>query len=231
MVCNLMTDKSQWTETVRILKEGGVPSFSLPGEAARAMTALARYSAIRSRDIGQPDTFEDVDKTRAQGIIDKASAAGHNFLPAADVYQILEAYKIPTAGWRMAASAEEAAAAAEEIGFPVVVKADAAAIVHKSDMGGVAVNLADSACRTGGCQGNAGTVRCAGPDILCAEICCRRHGGHPGCQGRTRTGPFDHVRHGRHLCGGAKGCGLQPDAGHPLSKPKRCSTASGSPPS
>ena len=144
MVCNLMTDKAQWTETVKILKDGGVPSFSLPGEAARAMTALTRYSAIRSRDIGLPDTFEDVDKARAQGIIDKASAAGNEFLPAEDVYQILEAYKIPTAGWRMAASGEEAAAAAGEIGFPVVIKADAAAIVHKSDMGGVAVNLTDS---------------------------------------------------------------------------------------
>ena len=143
MVCNLMTDKRQWTETVRILKEGGVPSFSLPGEAARAMTALVRYSNIRSRDIGQPDRFDDVDKTLAQGITDKAAAAGSSFLPAEDVYKILEAYKIPTAGWRMAASADEAAAAAAEIGFPVVVKADAAAIVHKSDMGGVAINLSD----------------------------------------------------------------------------------------
>lgn len=145
MVCNLMTDKNQWTETVKILKDGGVPSFSLPGEAARAMTALTRYSAIRSRDIGQPDTFDDVDKSLAQGIIDKASARGSSFLPAEDVYQILEAYKIPTAGWRMAASADEAAAAAEEIGLPVVVKADSTAILHKSDMGGVAVNLTDSA--------------------------------------------------------------------------------------
>ena len=143
LVCNLMTDKRQWTETVRILKEGGVPSFSLPGEAARAMTALVRYSSIRSRDIGQPDTFDDVDKSLAQGIIDKASAAGESFLPAEEVYKILEAYKIPTAGWRMTTSADAAAAAAEEIGFPVVVKADAAAIVHKSDMGGVAVNLPD----------------------------------------------------------------------------------------
>ena len=145
MVCNLMTDKNQWTETVRILKEGGVPSFSLPGEAARVMTALTRYSAIRSRDIGQPDVFGDVDKSLAQDIIDKASAAGSSFLPAEAVYQILEAYKIPTAGWRMAASADEAAAAAEEIGLPVVVKSDSTAILHKSDMGGVAVNLTDSA--------------------------------------------------------------------------------------
>ena len=43
IVCNLMTDKRQWTETVKILKEGGVPCFALPGEAARAMSAMVRY--------------------------------------------------------------------------------------------------------------------------------------------------------------------------------------------
>ena len=45
----------------------------------------------------------------------------------------------------MAADADEAEAAAADIGFPVVLKADAESIVHKSDMGGVAVNLADAA--------------------------------------------------------------------------------------
>jgi len=142
MVCNLMTDKNEWTETVRILKQGGVPSFSLPGEAARAMTALVRYNDIRSRKIGQPDIFKDVDTSRAKGILEKASS-GTGFLPAEDVYQILEAYKISTADWRMATSAESAVKAARELGYPVVVKADAASIVHKSDMGGVAVNLPD----------------------------------------------------------------------------------------
>jgi acetyltransferase len=54
---------------------------------------------------------------------------------------MLEAYNIPVADWRMAANADEAAKAAAEIGYPVVIKADAESIVHKSDMGGVAIDL------------------------------------------------------------------------------------------
>ena len=52
IVCNLMTDRNEWASTVAILQEGGVPCFSLPGEAARAMSALVRYHLIRSRETG-----------------------------------------------------------------------------------------------------------------------------------------------------------------------------------
>jgi acyl-CoA synthetase (NDP forming) len=59
------------------------------------------------------------------------------------VYGLLEAYGIPVAGWRVAKDAADAEKAAAEVGFPVVVKADSESIVHKSDVGGVAVNLKD----------------------------------------------------------------------------------------
>ena len=144
MVCNLMTDKRQWTETVKILQEGGVPCFSLPGVAARAMTALVRYNNIRSREVVKVTTFSDVDKAKGKDIILKAKEAGRNILSAAEVYDILSAYKIPVANWRIAGNAQEAEKAASEIGFPVVVKADSTTIIHKSDMGGVAVNLKDA---------------------------------------------------------------------------------------
>ncbi|MBW2607779.1 MAG: acetate--CoA ligase family protein [Deltaproteobacteria bacterium] len=143
IVCNLMTDKRQWTETVKILQEGGVPCFSLPGVAARAMTALVRYNTIRSREVAEVTTFSDVDKAKGKDIIGKAKEAGRNILSATEVYDILAAYKIPVANWRIAGNVEEAEKAASEIGFPVVVKADSKTIVHKSDMGGVAVNLKD----------------------------------------------------------------------------------------
>jgi acetyltransferase len=145
IVCNLMTDRRQWTEVVKILQEGGVPCFALPGEAARAMTALVRYNEIRNREIGEVQTFNDVDKASGTKILDEAKAAGKSSLSAEAVYSILEAYKIPVADWRMAATADEAEKAAAEIGYPVVIKADAESIVHKSDMGGVAVDLADGA--------------------------------------------------------------------------------------
>ena len=141
IVCNLMTDRRQWTEVVKILRDGGVPCFSLPGEAARAMTALVRYRRIRDREIGQAKTFADVDKAVGQEVIRKAKQDERTNLSADQVYKILSAYKIPLADWRLVNSAEEAEKAAAEIGYPVVVKADAASILHKSDMGGVAVNL------------------------------------------------------------------------------------------
>jgi acetyltransferase len=141
IICNLMTDKNQWAETVRILKEGGVPCFSLPGAAARAMSAMARYHTIRTRNIGEPVIFDDIDKAQARLIIDQAKAAGSESLAAADVYKILSAYKIRVAAWRMANNVDEAIDAANQIGMPVVVKIDDESIEHKSDQGAVAINL------------------------------------------------------------------------------------------
>ena len=144
MVCNLMTDKQQWSEVVRILREGGVPCYPLPGEAARAMAALVQYHVLRSRETAAVQRFSDVKPDKARKIMDKARSAGRNSLAAAEVYGILEAYKIPVAKWKLAATPAEAAEAAAKIGFPVVVKAEAASVVHKSDMGGVALNLASA---------------------------------------------------------------------------------------
>jgi acetyltransferase len=143
IICNLMTDRRQWTETVRILQEGGVPCYGLPGTAARALAALAHYEANRARDIGEAARFDDVDKGRAAGILQEAGETGRKLLSASEAYQLLAAYGIPVAEWRMASNADEAVQAAAEIGFPVAIKADAESIVHKTDVGGVAVNLQD----------------------------------------------------------------------------------------
>jgi len=141
LVCNLMTDKQQWAEVARILREGGVPCYPLPGEAARAMAALVHYHFLRSRETAGPQHFGDTHPEKARQIMTAARSAGRTQLAAAEVYGILAAYTIPVAKWRLAASPAEAAKAAAEIGLPVVVKADAESVVHKSDMGGVAVNL------------------------------------------------------------------------------------------
>jgi len=143
IVCNLMTDRRQWTDVVRILQDGGVPCFSLPGAAARAISALARYHATRNRDKGEVPTFGDVDPKTARAIVSNSKASG-GFLSSAEVYGILEAYKIPVPAWRIAENADEAARAADALGYPVVLKAEAASIVHKSDAGGVVLDLKDA---------------------------------------------------------------------------------------
>jgi acyl-CoA synthetase (NDP forming) len=143
IICNLMTDKRQWAETANILKKGEVPSYSFPTTAAKALVALTQYHKIRTREIGQVRRFNDVNQERAAAVLREANEAGRDVLLAAEVYDILAAYGIPAADWRMAGSADEAVQAAADIGFPVVVKADSETIVHKSDAGGVAVNLQD----------------------------------------------------------------------------------------
>jgi acyl-CoA synthetase (NDP forming) len=145
IVCNLMTDKLQWEGTVEILKDGSVPCYSFPSTAAKVLTALAKYNQIRTRDIGEARTFGDTNREKAEIIIQKASEAGREFLSASEVYEILDAYRIPVADWRIAANAAEATSTAAEMGFPVVVKADSESIIHTSDVGGVAVDLRDSA--------------------------------------------------------------------------------------
>jgi acyl-CoA synthetase (NDP forming) len=141
IICNLMTDKRQWAGTMRILLDGGVPCYSFPGTAARALVALTRYHEIRSRETGQVRTFGDVDRETANQILQRASQAGREFLSAAEVYELLEAYGIPVADWRVVSTAGEAEKAVAEIGFPVAIKADSETLLHKSDMGGVALDL------------------------------------------------------------------------------------------
>lgn len=142
MVCNLMTDRRQWAETEAILKAGGVPCFALPSDAARALVALVRYRNILDREPGRVRAYVDVDTDGTRKIFD--NARGRQMLAADQVFEILEAYGIDIPEWRMADDIDGVVAAAETIGYPVVVKADSASVVHKSDMGGVAVNLSDA---------------------------------------------------------------------------------------
>jgi acetate---CoA ligase (ADP-forming) len=145
IVCNYMTDKPQWKGTTAILKEGGVPCYDYPEMAAKALAALTRYNDLRNRNVGTVHTFKDVDKTKAQSLLKQARDSNRKLLNAAEVYGILAAYGIPTAKWEIADTIDGAVKAAQEIGFPVVIKADSAGVIHKSDVGGVAVNLADKA--------------------------------------------------------------------------------------
>ena len=144
IVCNYMTDKPQWTGTTEILKSGDIPRYDYAEMAAKAMAALARYNAVSTREIGKVVQFDDVDKNTAQKVLQEAKDAGRQNLSASEVYSILDAYRIPAAQWRMTNTPGEAAKAAEEIGLPVVIKADSEEIVHKSDVGGVKVNLQDA---------------------------------------------------------------------------------------
>lgn len=141
VVCNYMTDKEKWVGTSTLLKEGEIPCFDFAETAARALHSLVRYHDIRSAKQGTIKRFTDVDREKADAILQAAISTNREVLTAAEVYGILEAYGIPVASWKVVARADEVAGAAAEVGFPVVIKADSEEIIHKSDVGGVVVNI------------------------------------------------------------------------------------------
>ncbi|TSA26017.1 MAG: CoA-binding protein [Bacteroidetes bacterium] len=143
VVCNYMTDKQKWSGTSAILKEGEIPCFDFAETAARALHSLVRYHGIRSAKESIVKTFDDIDREAVRSILEKALSRGREVLTAGEVYAILEAYRIPVAPWAVVHTVDQVCDAANRIGFPVVIKADSEQIIHKSDVGGVAVNIPD----------------------------------------------------------------------------------------
>jgi acetyltransferase len=193
LVCNFMTDLSQerFRETQRILQQGGVPCYAYPGDAARALAALDRYRRLRERPVEAPRAFGDVDAVAARAIVDKARSARRLSLNADEVARLFACYRIPVAEWRMADDAPSAVDAASQIGYPVVVKIDTAAASHKSDVGGVAVNLADAAAVSAAVKGMQERLAHLAP----LRFLVQRHiaGGQELIVGATRSGELGHV--------------------------------------
>jgi acetyltransferase len=111
-----------------------VPFYIFPESAAKSLAAMAKYKSWRDKPEGSIIRF-DVDKDRAAKAMEK-SVPGTP-LDAERVWDVLEAYGLPVAKTKEAASSGEAVEAAEEMGYPVVMKISAPKIMHKTDVGGV----------------------------------------------------------------------------------------------
>lgn len=127
---------------VHILKANGVPCYTFPEDAVRALAAMSRYMNWVTRPRTEVKTFP-VEKERATQLLATATRGAHGFISEEAAFQVLEAYGLPLLPWGVARTAEEAAAAARRIGFPVVLKILSPDIVHKFDVGGVRLNLRD----------------------------------------------------------------------------------------
>ena len=128
----------------KILAEGGVPYYTYAEGAVRALKAMLRFSEWTYRNIGEVAKF-DVSRETAKGILSQAAAEGRDSLLEEEGQQILKAYGLPLPKSILARTAAEAVNAAKSIGFPVVMKIVSPQITHKSDAGGVRINLASAA--------------------------------------------------------------------------------------
>jgi acetyl coenzyme A synthetase (ADP forming)-like protein len=122
------------------LIDAGIPGYIFPESAVRALAALNRYRQWIERPEGAVASFP-VDRAAADAVIAGARGARRERLTEAESLALLDAYGIPTAPWKVVRSADEAARAAAAVGHPVALKVMSAAIVHKSDIGGVVLGL------------------------------------------------------------------------------------------
>jgi acetyltransferase len=129
-----------------ILNAASIPTFAYPDTAARAFDFMWRYTYNLRGLYETPvlaDDLQDANEARqkAQGLLAGARGRGRTLLTEYESKLLLTAYGIPTVETRIARSEDEAAEVAAKIGFPVVLKLHSETITHKTDVGGVKLNL------------------------------------------------------------------------------------------
>jgi acyl-CoA synthetase (NDP forming) len=125
---------------------GRLPSYSFPENAARALAAAERYRRWRERPRGTPLVLDAAARATLREVAERAvgSNDARLWLPPADVEAVLQTIGIATAR-AVTAAPQDAVAAAERIGYPLVVKAIAPGLIHKSDVGGVILGIGSAA--------------------------------------------------------------------------------------
>lgn len=138
----LMTEQGDWAH---FGSGEQVPTYAFPEAAARVLGKMAGYADWRSRPEGMIPDFDDLDLPTAREICRKALAErGTGWLSAEESRAVLAAVKLPVPPGGVATTAEEAVALAERAGFPVAVKLASRQLVHKTEVGGVCLNLPDA---------------------------------------------------------------------------------------
>jgi len=131
-----------------VLNKANIPTFPYPDTAARVFDYMAHYSnnlrSLYETPIAVGEGDQSVDREGAAQIINTVRASGRTILTEYESKQLLSCYGIPTVETRIAKSKEDAVKAADAIGYPVVLKIHSETITHKTDVGGVQLNLKDA---------------------------------------------------------------------------------------
>jgi acetyl coenzyme A synthetase (ADP forming)-like protein len=122
------------------LHEAGVPAYTFPESAARALAAMVRYRKWLDRPVQEPGRF-DVDSASVSSIVERARAEGRTRFKEDEALDVLEAYGVPVVKHRLVTTHEEARAAAAACGYQIVLKAVAPGVVHKTEVGAVEVDI------------------------------------------------------------------------------------------
>ncbi len=129
---------------IEILEGGKIPNYAFPEKAIQALSSLYRYKEYKfsppQKDIVQ---FE-VNRERVKILLKKVADEGRATLKAIEAMEIINTYGISTPPLQFAATAEEAVRKTEQMGYPVVMKIESPQILHKTDIGGVKLDISSS---------------------------------------------------------------------------------------
>jgi 4-hydroxybutyryl-CoA synthetase (ADP-forming) len=131
---------AEGTENKQILSEGGIPHFMYAEPAIKTLEAMNRFGDWLERPKDRPKHFP-VDQEKVKTVFYNVRKAGRINLLEEEGYEVLAAYGFPTPKNTLVTSEEQCIRAANEIGYPVVLKIASPDIIHKSDAGGVKVGL------------------------------------------------------------------------------------------
>lgn len=143
IICIILTIEEKFGEVVRLTRESGIPVYDYPEAASRALIAMVRYGQFLQT--AEPEYIESKrDKSKAESILSRYRGQD-KFLSQADVFDLLECYEIPVAKSARVAGRDELLQAVGELSFPLALKVDSEEVVHKTDAGGVYLDLQDEA--------------------------------------------------------------------------------------
>ena len=128
------------TEALAALRAARLPIYLFPESAARALAAMVRLGQWRARPEGTLPTF-NVDIAAAQAIVSAVRQSGRRALSGDEARRLFEIYGVPVARRELVSDLDAATRAADAIGYPVVLKIEAAGLVHKTDVGAVITDV------------------------------------------------------------------------------------------
>ncbi len=128
---------------IKVLNRHGIPNYVFPERAVGAFRAMAEFWERTKRPRPEYKAF-DVDRETVRKVFDRVRGEGRLSLGDAESREIMEAYGLRIPRSIVATNADEAVAAAESIGYPVVMKIVSPDILHKSDIGGVRLNVREA---------------------------------------------------------------------------------------
>ncbi len=132
-------------EAMQWLVENNIPAYDAPDLAVKAMGTLREYARLQEVKSVKPYENKKADTKTAREIIESVRADGRTALTEIEAKRIFLSYGLPVVSTELAKSEDEAVKLAEANGYPVVLKIVSPDILHKSDAGGVKVNIKDEA--------------------------------------------------------------------------------------